>query len=1048
MVQRQLSPDIQTHATALHGASPSAHAHLLALARGWGSRGSGLGLYTCVTVDDSQQPTLPQHAGDLSFEFFVDGTLVNIFLAKEEINKKGGSTAGIFFKCMAMIADKGHEIPTEKQLLLIASIRLARGFRSNAARIAAVERRLLALTCVIHVHSSFDILAGYFMAQPELCVELVDLVRPALNLASGSSLSSLCAAVSASSVPHSVRLVAITALNSLIYRRDGSSGGMSSVAKQTNVLSELGVGKGRYLGLLPSLVRFSLASFNSSLEPKGGSVSGDDDVMEDSTEISLGMVFLEATKAKELPLEQQEEQALEFIETILSLTLAVVNVPSGTAAMTDCGLIPALVSVFSTSETHHKNSRLDWQRKYIASQAVQILDAAIVAHTSAFTSFHELNGVDSLVKCLQEELEEIQQASTVGDNAMVENQAPPKRKLTASNRVILYNIVNCLTVVFHQQEASSHPSGGNHLRTPALTAAMKELLDNMDSYGGLLIALVSTLLSDIMNADPQVVHHVHDSGIAASFLAMLKGEKPKVPPSAELFMAIPNVLAALSLTENGARIVCEHNPFPTLLAIFHDKEYAMPQSKCLLNDMTAIVGSGIDELMRHVPNSRLLATRALVDAVKAVVTYGEALVAEEKEFSSASGEIRDGMVERRTCLMQFAHNVCQLLEHILHTSDHIGPFVQSGGFEALLGLYPLLVAVDSQFLSHVSCLSNPALAHLTHFAPSTALTLTVKSIISHYDLHKIFPKLIAVINEQLDEASRCQQYLKSLKPGGNDDMETNDENDLNAYGVLGVVPHIPLHELPSVGSSASNDTMLKSLSNYLASIASTEWLSSILAVTIRTAGQRSNEMMSWGSSRDTQWKKELASKKFRVIMDRLTKLFSTSQLEVCRVRSEVGFETREGERRQSPKHLRWHPAQYTLRIVCQDGAIVRDGIEIDSCASVGNLEMGEIVTATDRCINSSGVMRYHIDRGWISELTRGHGREPIAEVMHISGTLAGNEKTPYAKADGSNQMNKRIDIGVFDLCTAGASVLARLQNSHKGELFVIKMYLVPMLLLN
>ena len=43
--------------------------------------------------------------------------------------------------------------------------------------------------------------------------------------------------------------------------------------------------------------------------------------------------------------------------------------------------------------------------------------------------------------------------------------------------------------------------------------------------------------------------------------------------------------------------------------------------------------------------------------------------------------------------------------------------------------------------------------------------------------------------------------------------------------------------------------------------------------------------------------------------------------------------------------------RYRLRIVCPEGAVVRDGIEIDSCASVGSMEMGEIAEAFDRCVN-------------------------------------------------------------------------------------------------
>ena len=119
----------------------------------------------------------------------------------------------------------------------------------------------------------------------------------------------------------------------------------------------------------------------------------------------------------------------------------------------------------------------------------------------------------------------------------------------------------------------------------------------MNSYGGVLAALVATFLSDVMNSDPQVVHYVHKSGLAKSFLSLLmdntnkeggseeEGDKEPVPilkPSAELIMALPNVIMALSLTEAGAKAVAEANPFPSMLSIFCSPSYVMPNSRCLL----------------------------------------------------------------------------------------------------------------------------------------------------------------------------------------------------------------------------------------------------------------------------------------------------------------------------------------------------------------------------------------------------------------------------------------------------------------------------------
>jgi len=187
---------------------------------------------------------------------------------------------------------------------------------------------------------------------------------------------------------------------------------------------------------------------------------------------------------------------------------------------------------------------------------------------------------------------------------------------------------------------------------------------------------------------------------------------------------------------------------------------------------------------------------------------------------------------------------------------------------------------------------------------------------------------------------------------------------------------------------------------------------------------------SWSSSDREIWKKEISSDDFVDMMSKLSNFYRSAIMEVCRIRTESGFEERDFERRKKPgSDGDWYPAMYTLRAVCQEGAVVRDGIEIDSCAPVGGLEMGEIVEAFDRCINSSGVMRYCTKKGWVSEQTRGGGREPIAEVLSISEVASLKDK----ESDNINSgKKKRIEYGIYDLCSGSASVLSRLQSFHKS----------------
>jgi hypothetical protein len=104
--------------------------------------------------------------------------------------------------------------------------------------------------------------------------------------------------------------------------------------------------------------------------------------------------------------------------------------------------------------------------------------------------------------------------------------------------------------------------------------------------------------------------------------------------------------------------------------------------------------------------------------------------------------------------------------------------------------------------------------------------------------------------------------------------------------------------------------------------------------------------------------------------------------------------------------------------------VARDGIEIDSCTTVGRLEMGDVVESFDRCTNYSGILRYRTYRGWVSVMTRGHGRRPIAEVISVWESDDENSNSLEA-CD-----NKRIEAGVPDIRSVAVGVLVRGQASY------------------
>ena len=793
---------------------------------------------------------------------------------------------------------------------------------------------------------------------------------------------------------------------------------------------ELGVGKGQYLGVLPTLIRYSLAALSSATP----SVEEKIETPSDSMSLDVGLAFVEATSPKQLPRNVLVGQALEFIDNVLTLTSAVVATPTGTAALVDCGLIPALLTTVSVDPDQVlQNLLLDAPCEsadadriralmgFITSQAVQILEGAIVTHSNALSAFHDLQGVDVMMKRLSREISATAKDDADGDVAMVDSDQAHKhgRRISSSQRVLLFGILTCLTVVFHQENSNSTssttPTGGAQLRKPELTEALISILDNIESYGGHLASLVATLLSDVMNSDPHVVHHVHKSGIAEAFLKMLLGKEvvdaqgnvslePIIPPVTELIMAIPNVIAALSLTEDGAKVVKKANPFPSLLRIFHHPNYAMPESRCLLNEMAAIVGTGLDEIIRHVERLRPQILSAVAEALNQVVAYADDLTILEQDPGDHPQRSLENM---RTCLIQYVMNFAQLLEQILHNDEQCEPLVEAGGLDALLKIYPASMPCGLQFLAHVSGMSAPSVGTLHHSTLEEMLSVALKCLFLRYDTLNLIRKVTNTALHYLDSFDESELNL----------MKINDERVIDSF---------PLDSFLNGKESESPENLLL-LSDYLRTASHVQWITNVLAATVETASQRSQDSGTGWSRTEREWKKELSSESFRNVIDRLSRFHRSSLLAVCRVRTADGFESREKVRLTT----RTRRLRYRLRVVCPEGAILRDGIEIDSCANVGSLEMGEIVEAFDRCINSSGILRYRSKRGWVSEMTRGHGREPISEVISLWD--AGVDAEPEDDGAASTP-NRRIEAGVPDLRTVAAGVLARGQAGYT-ELF-------------
>jgi len=451
-----------------------------------------------------------------------------------------------------------------------------------------------------------------------------------------------------------------------------------------------------------------------------------------------------------------------------------------------------------------------------------------------------------------------------------------------------YSILNTLTVMFHSHASAQIANVSLDGTSDTLTSVILDILQNPSSYGGVITSITCTLLYDIMNASPQSVATVHESGLGGAFTSILSSGCVAATP--ELIMAIPNVIAALSLTEASALKVAKANPFPSMLRIFYSPEYAMPRSRALQGDMAAIFGTGVDEVIRHVPSLRPLCIDALVGALKKIIAIGEELKADEQaaDLANIRTSPTDPLINRRTAYLQYVSNFSQLLEQILNKAETATSFISKGGIDLLLDLYQYLLPTDRNFLSNLSCMSNFSIAHLAHFSPAQSLTLTLKSI-AQFEAQTVIKAVTAGLNKQFSSLAAASKKLRNLPPS-DPSSPSSSTFEVNAEGVLNDIPRVGLHLLPPGDASTS---LIANYSLYLKNIAIVEWHCSVLSYIIRNVSMKSDAS---SFARIERWHKELTSNDFETVFKKIAALHRSTQLETCRVRTEESYREREEQR--------------------------------------------------------------------------------------------------------------------------------------------------------
>jgi E3 ubiquitin-protein ligase HUWE1 len=263
-----------------------------------------------------------------------------------------------------------------------------------------------------------------------------------------------------------------------------------------------------------------------------------------------------------------------------------------------------------------------------------------------------------------------------------ERGTPPScRSLVVDYEIPFYQQQNLkwLLKFIHHLMTNAFAYGGNTDRLlrnlvdkSALLRSLREITMNASMFGSLVWTSTASILSDFLNNDPTSFAAISEAGLVQTFLESITGrpvtmEQPPTPaatsgnetsdtsspssidpddrphpptldmlaaprpeplargirPSPDAINVVPTVLNAISLNNQGIKMVASSRAFESFFEIFESPDHVRVMASTD-PDLASNIGNSFDELARHHPALRPAITNAVLDMVARLVHLGKA----------------------------------------------------------------------------------------------------------------------------------------------------------------------------------------------------------------------------------------------------------------------------------------------------------------------------------------------------------------------------------------------------------------------------------------
>ncbi|CDP00938.1 unnamed protein product [Coffea canephora] len=626
----------------------SVNSCLLSLAQGWGSKEEGLGLYSCVTVNErTQEGGLCLFPSDVEndtgkAQYHLGSTLYYELHGTSSQSTEGVSESSVSsgmsvihlpelhlrkeddLSLMKLCIDQ-YDVPPEHRFSLLTRIRYARAFRSP--RICRLYSKICLLSFIVLVQSSdsHDELVSFFANEPEYTNELIRIVR------------------SEETISGAIRTLAMNALGAQLAAH-------SSSHERARILSgsSISFAGGNRMILLNVLQR-AILSLNNSNDP-------------------LCVAFVEA-----------------LVQFYL---LHVISSSSSGSVIRGSGMVPAFLPLLEDSDPTHL---------HLVCLAVKTLQKLLDYSNAAVTLFKDLGGVELLAHRLEIEVHRVIDLAGVDVSSMAVGECSRNTndQIYSQKRLIrvLLKALSSATYALANSTRSQNAYDGS------LPATLSLIFGNVEKFGGDIYYSAVTVMSEIIHKDPTCFPALYELGLPNAFLSSVVAG---ILPSSKALTCVPNGLGAICLNAKGLEAVRETSALRFLVDIFTDKKYVIA-----MNEGIVPLANAVEELLRHVSSLRGTGVDLIIEIINRIAVLGDAkpvdslgksnestameMDSEDKEnmgpcsLVDVTGSTSEGLSDEQFIQLSIFH-VMVLVHRTMENSETCRLFVEKSGIEALLKL--------------------------------------------------------------------------------------------------------------------------------------------------------------------------------------------------------------------------------------------------------------------------------------------------------------------------------------------------------------------------